>query len=458
MFNFSNKSKLSSYNVLTPSDDGMILYNQITGSMVILSKDEERLYESIKQDSLWINRKFFEFLKNGGFLIPKDRDEIQFMDEISKENRKGSGYKSLTIAPTDKCNLDCTYCFEAKDQWISMPDQVIDQVEVFFDNFVGATPTKAVSVTWFGGEPTLHIKAVERLSKFFFAKTKELGIKTFNQSMITNGTTLNKPMRDKLIGIGCRQIQITVDGDKESHDNQRPYRLSLKVIKEKTISASSCSSGGCGSGSGCGDTDTKRSSFDQIFDNLKGLWEDGFMVSLRVNVGGMNPTAFEKVKKHIDSLGFSKPSIRGGVIHAYAARVHGEGDKEITQQDYSKTHTRSTLRAFTGTACMADTPQSFGISQNGKLSKCWHHITNEEHTVGTVYDLDIAKGFIDDYSPVKDKECRECAVLPSCWGGCKANNHTWEDPHAKKYEGCSTARWNLNDQVLSLYQSKKDHK
>jgi uncharacterized protein len=440
------RERLSSYNVLAESEDGTILYNQVSGAMILLTLPETAMYEKVRCGNLRVDCAFLDVLRHGGYLLSSSFDEIGEMQKMAVGFSESTDFKSMTIAPTDRCNLDCPYCFEAKDQWVLMSEEVQGQVKDFALKFITETPTRGFSVTWYGGEPTLHMGCIENLSGYFAAICEEKNIQ-FTQSMITNGTTLNAAMRKRLKDIGVMILQITVDGLKEDHDKKRPYRVKLPLLVESSTKS------GCGS---CGSSTDEhaKSSFDSIMQYLPDLREDGFNVSIRVNLNLDNMESFQPLAKQLYPL--SAPSKSGGRVTVYPARIFEFRD-QVSMEEFGLLDRKTRpLNPFSGKSCMASQRYGLGISQNGKIVKCWHQITNENHVVGTVTDEAMRKGYFDGYSPVHDPECRQCAVLPTCWGSCRQQNEFWEKGYAgDKYAGCDDARWDIAERVKLLYKRSR---
>lgn len=55
-----------------------------------------------------------DYLKENGFLVNADFDEVAFLKYYNYKVRFAEDYLSLTIAPTLSCNFDCPYYFENK--------------------------------------------------------------------------------------------------------------------------------------------------------------------------------------------------------------------------------------------------------------------------------------------------------------------------------------------------------
>lgn len=440
-------SKLSKYNIVAEHQDGTILYNQITGAMILLSASEQMYWKKLKKNNFFVPLSFLSLLDEGGFLIKKSTDELEWMNSVYLKNTEKKN-KSLTIAVTDRCNLDCPYCYEHKNHWVSMTDETLEQMEKFSEEFL-TTPTDSFSVTWYGGEPTLHIKAIERLHKKFQSLCQKNNI-PFYQSMITNGTTLNKEMADRLWKMNILQLQITVDGLKEQHDLSRPVRRSLTVLQEKK----SC--GDCNS-----DQSHSYSSYDRIMANIPYLYEKGFTVNMRVNVGSKNTSAYKQLSKIIEEKGWTKRSANKGHVNVYPARLfESENSLSMIEFDKAANWPISIVKPFSGDSCVAGKKFGLCISQNGRISKCWHHTTNEEHLIGDIWNLKLARdGYYDGWSPKNDPNCSNCHVLPTCWGGCRANNEFWEKGYnGEHYSGCGMFKWNTELKVSKLYEKTRDQK
>lgn len=469
------KAKLSDYNVVVEHGDGIIVYSQITGSLIVLTASQYEQYKLIKQGK-GANRAFVEQLRELGIVQRKGLDELHWMQSVWNRKKDAGIDKGLTIAPTDKCNLGCVYCYEDKAQWVAMSEENQEKLKIFIKTFVDSSPTKNFHVTWFGGEPTLHLQCVESISGFVKGLCEERGIH-FGQMMVTNGTTLTGPVIERLKACGILNLQITIDGFKEDHDKSRPFLSQMKLdeMNEHQIQQRRKIEPGFGVFLNVLDQEPcikkDRSSFDAIMNNLKLLHKHGFVVSLRCNLTDVNKHRYAEFHRMIHDMGLATRSEKGGWVAVYPARVFDYG-AGISKEEFSDiemgakilnqdgdgcTQNTAMLQPFSGESCMANKRFSLGVSQSGVLTKCWHHITNETFAIGTLDDLHIAEnGYVDDYSPFNDKECRQCRVLPSCMGGCKQQNEFYEAGlEGKKLIGCDNTRWNIRKRVVALYEATK---
>ncbi len=121
----------------------------------------------------------------------------------------------ITLLPTISCNLACPYCFEGRKPQGIMTALTCDKIIDFINSHSNA---KALSLTWYGGEPLLGIMAIE----YFLQKLKELAnIPLATHSIVTNGTLLDSKHWDIFKEYPLTNIQITLDGKKETHDKRR---------------------------------------------------------------------------------------------------------------------------------------------------------------------------------------------------------------------------------------------
>jgi uncharacterized protein len=474
------KLRASRYNLVTACPDGgHLLFNQMSGMLLKLSDEMLGQYRLAEEGQVGLlDGQFLKALREGKYLIPETHDEIEFIRKSWDEKVNSSRRKILTVVTTDRCNLGCVYCFEAKSEWRNMDEKVQEELKVFTRKYLTATKTDSFGVTWFGGESTLNMKGIENLSKFFMSICEELGI-PFSCYMITNGTTLNEKVIGRLEACGLRTLQITVDGIKEDHDAKRPYLIDMtpdqmnpaQVEQRKKIDKNF---GLVVLGSEP-PRRAARSSFDDIMANVRLLHKKGFEVSLRINVDHENKANVRTFLEQVDADGLLDRSPAGGVIRAYTHPVFdgcsGCPSKGMTKQEHSlfdievgrwtrdKTPDafRKSMR-FSGDTCTANMNYQFVINPDGGISKCWHDATDPTKTVGHISDLTLAEkgtNHVDRYSfnPLDDPECSTCEVLPLCMGGCKANNQFQEKGYnGVKEMGCHATRFALREEVGELYR------
>jgi radical SAM protein with 4Fe4S-binding SPASM domain len=145
------------------------------------------------------------------------------MLEIKAENKYKPKYiTAASFLVTENCNLACRYCFEKHNPDKMTPDVAKQALNFLFDNAKRGGMNE-VSITLFGGEPTLVPDIIEVLFKHGLELKAKTGIK-FSANMITNATIMN----DRLFNLFSKyrklvnfNVQLSIDGIKEVQDEYR---------------------------------------------------------------------------------------------------------------------------------------------------------------------------------------------------------------------------------------------
>ena len=310
---------------------------------------------------------------------------------------------SLTICPTMGCNFDCPYCFEDHGRG-KMSAEVQDDVVALAERMLDASNAGNLYVTWFGGEPLLAPDVIESLSARLMALAEARG-GTYAAHIVTNGYLFDQNAVDMLERCKVGNAQITIDGLGPTHDATRHL---------------------CGGGP----------TFERIVGNLRSS-RIPFKVQIRHNVHTGNRDEVDALAAFIGEL--AKES--GNELSYYPAPVSGSevADERGRQvgllcgSDASEIGIRQEARRFRvgrGHYCGAHSVWSVGIDDRGNLQKCWEAVDKPAISFGTARDWNPADPlatasnpdnltrYLNTANPVPDEECRECAWLPMCVGGC----------------------------------------
>lgn len=213
--------KASNYNFfIEHDDDSYLAYNSRSNSLAIIEKENFRKYSDFVLTGKEIDdSNLVEKLKEGYFLIDDDVDELKILRFQMYKDRMSEHTLSLTIAPTSDCNFRCVYCYEKKSirkksMTLEVEDAIIDLIKSV------KTTISSMNVAWYGGEPLLRFDVIERLSKRIIQICKENNIQYFS-SIVTNGYLLTPEIAKKLAEYQIKNIQVTLDGPKETHDKRR---------------------------------------------------------------------------------------------------------------------------------------------------------------------------------------------------------------------------------------------
>lgn len=131
--------------------------------------------------------------------------------------------KSLSLFVTHKCNLTCDYCYHNANK-------VLDGSEIDIDKVMDTIRTigetygfgKKLSISFFGGEPMMNFRGIEKVMDAIDAYAEEKDIKV-NYGATTNMTIISDEMI-KTLEKRNFSLVISFDGTKEQHDKFRTFK------------------------------------------------------------------------------------------------------------------------------------------------------------------------------------------------------------------------------------------
>jgi len=430
--------KTSRYTRLVPADDGwMLLYNALTNSFARVPPPLLGAVQEILRDpdgpagDAEQAARLKADLRKGGFLLDAGLDELELQRLTNRASRFATTHLGLTIAPTLACNFRCSYCFEERRSETMTPE-VEDAVVAFVER--RTRQIQALSLSWFGGEPTLRLDIVERLVGRLGKLCKEKDIAFPPMSMITNGYLLTSDVATALKGLNVTSVQITLDGPPDVHDSRR--RLA--------------------NGGG---------TFATILENVKGALGT-LNVAVRINIDRSNVEALDGLFDLFAASGLGgKLPFYFGQVQPYGDACADIGSACLSTQEYSALvldlQQRARAKGLTTPVrypsahtfgyCTADRVSGFVVAPSGALFKCYSEIGADlRHSVGSVLSGDVETYQLSNlcrymnWDPYQDPDCSACYCLPICAGGC---------PYLAQRRGdtcaCVDFKFNL-DEVLKL--------
>lgn len=351
-----------------------------------------------------------EFIKSGVLLKESDEEFYNRLKFSSYLTRFSKNHLSLTIAPSMACNFKCVYCYEgSKVKNVTMTQEVMDGVI----EFIKKSECKALSITWYGGEPLCAWDKILEFNK----KIEELNLKSFTQDIVTNGSLLDEEKINFIYDKKFTNMQITLDGNEEIHNASRPMK------------------------NGGNSFQTIMSKLDLVYKLFKDQ-NKKIPVSIRVNISEKNANCYYDLYKDI-SMKY------GDLFYIYPAFVTKSDDSDCHASTclsfekeaefilrLSNEKGISTDKLFPAhnklVGCGAQRINNYVISPNGDLHKCWEDISDKNKCVGNVLtgyrdNNNINYSFIVDSTGFEIEECKNCLFVYSCMGGCprfRMNNET----------------------------------
>lgn len=400
---------LSQYNIVIEENaDDVYLYNSYSGAF---AKLEKRVYNSIINQLISDDEpcEYFDQLLSQGFIKPKDLDEYNkiITNERLAVYDNSPDTISLVIAPTLACNLNCVYCFESNNKSNKfMDEQTINDIINYISNRISRR-TKALHITWFGGEPLLAYEKILIFNSKLQILLAEKDV-VYSASMITNGILLDcEKVRVLSRDCAIKKIQVTIDGTQESY-----CRLKKATTKQ----------------------------YNQVIDNIVSAVEC-LNVDIRFNCGKYN---FDEILQTAKLLIFRCAGNKN--LRFYLAKLVDYGclcngdfctqsEFDLKNIEFSKyicglrgEEFKPKIPRYRKSFCGLYKLKNLVIGPNGEFYKCEHHIGKETLVIGNVnqglFYNNAMLNFINVAFPLK---CRTCKLFPLCVGGCPSQRYDLEN-------------------------------
>lgn len=209
--------EFSKHNIVSgvKDSDEFFIVNLLSGNADILSKNELEAFKSLNP----VNAQ--EFIDKGYYVNPveeKKRYKQKYLDFI---DARETDEIQIFFVPTYACNFNCSYCYQSgydnPNQSYDVKRDVVDSFFRYIDNeFAG----RKKYITLFGGEPLLNGDVTKNFIKYFIDKCKD---RSLDLAVVSNGYLLNEYV-PILKDAPIREVQITLDGTKEMHNERRPLK------------------------------------------------------------------------------------------------------------------------------------------------------------------------------------------------------------------------------------------
>jgi len=410
-------------------------YNGLSGNFVEINDMDFSILEKILKNpnikGISIKeKKVRSTLIKYGFLVSYNINEIESL-KLKFQNPLNQCSAFFTIAITEECNFNCTYCFE-KHGVQYMNDKVRTRVLSFIKKHI--PKMKLLTIDWYGGEPLLRLDLLENLDTEIENACKEYQCE-YSSSISTNGYLLNEKVIKRLIKTSVNSLRICLDGISEIHNNYRKLK------------------GGA-------------PTFNLIINNLLHA-SDNFNIKIRINIDKFNFKYFKELLNYLQDIGLSdkenvilgiKPIISSRIrpySKAFNIREFSKVEPILLQQIVSSGFNIEYQPEKKCSYCIVFLPNQFMIDWRGFLYKCTDTFLPEE-AIGKLTDSDNI--FLDDtqqkmwtdYPPTYDKKCRKCIALPMCMGGCNFKRFISKDNY------CAAERYNIEEYVKLRYESVKN--
>lgn len=351
------------------------LYNPVTKKIKLTSQVEE---SSKEVDSM--EREMMEYLFYRKYF---DSKEMRIM-----------------LIPSFTCNLSCPYCFEKDYEPRPQNKDYFSIIEKLINKNIKKY-SSGIHLNFFGGEPLIWKQNIFSMLERVFDENEN----KISTSYVTNGTLIEKEDILKIKKYNCKYIQITLDGDKSSHDSTRGKR----------------------NGEG---------TFDQLIETiieLATMLDENTFINVRINLKDCNINSLEHdikaIPEHIRKRVTIMPRVVFDTEHYSGNNKNSYANIEEYYQMFSTQGFNFLKISNREVPCEATGDiNSFYVLPDLSIWKCAKDIRVEEACIGKIdengnikYDyINIAKWFKIS-NPYNDEKCSVCKKLPECGGGCILN-------------------------------------
>lgn len=231
-----------------------LIYNSLFGNLVKVSNDVVEIINKI-QDLENITdekiQKTIQYLTGKNFLVNEDFNEYSIINSKLEERperlKKGEFIGEIQLSVSNKCNMNCKYCFEKKfdkstRDWSQKMD--FDVAKKSIENVLSVAKENGrdhISINFFGGEPLTNMDVIKKILEYF-GRGEKYNI-AISYSIDTNGILINEDIAEKFSEYGVL-VNLSIDyisnsssyrADGESGATFEQFDKSLKILKAKGV-------------------------------------------------------------------------------------------------------------------------------------------------------------------------------------------------------------------------------
>ena len=223
--------KLSQFTVVVndyPKKDQHLLYNTLSRGLVQFDKAEWDVLQNLSNDVLIkrLPRGFLELLRDQGFLVPKEiKEGERFLEYLNRSPDQKGGEVSVTLLTNlQRCPLACGYCYQqGTHDGERLEGDLSDECLAFIKAQCEKVEAERLFISYYGSEPLSNLKAIISTATELKRFCEEKKIR-FHFGMVTSGVLLTRKVVETLRPLGFTQVQITIDGNQQTHDASRPFQ------------------------------------------------------------------------------------------------------------------------------------------------------------------------------------------------------------------------------------------
>lgn len=385
--------RISAYCMRVEQPEGLLLYNTLTGEILLLTAEEAAGLEKIPGR---VPAALTELVSRR-FLVPEEADDMAVADLVrqiaERFGKKETALTAYRIFTTMECNARCFYCYERRWEKDTMTEQTALDTARYIAAHCGG---KSICLQWFGGEPLVNIKAIDIITDFL----RRQGLK-YRSTMTSNGYLFDRALVQRAKSLWkLKKVQITLDGTEEVYNKRKAY------------------------------VDPKGSPYQRVLRNIDLLLEAGISVNVRLNMDENNERDLYEL---VDILAERFGKRPGFGVHLLDIRGDQDGigspsGVEETRRVYEEklrslwayVEKRGILarvslnRRVTVNCCRADSDSCTTVTTDGRLGRC--DGCEDDGIWGSIYSEDADEEALRQWRErlPAEEACRTCVIYPQC--------------------------------------------
>lgn len=395
LFNIDGK-EFYAYNTLS---NALIEIDEDSFTLILQLKNGERIPEDKFDKELW------DTLCENIILTESDADDYLKYKSLLMRVRSQRAGMHLTLAPTMDCCFRCHYCFEKYKEKKYMSSETMDAIVKYATSY---KDLKEIKITWFGGEPLMAVPQIEE----FYNKMSTHWKSPIVSNIITTGYHINEESIRILKAVGVTQVQITLDGIKETHNKVKHLPSGEDVFSKviKNIELLNDLAPEMGIVIRVNLTHKNAHEYLQLCDFYLTRFKG------RNNIAIAPAFVLDRGTSNCDKCTIQET--------LFNHKDRSEFILDLAKQGIDSPFIRYPKRFINECAIRNDIAIAF--DPEGYAYKCWEVIGNKEYAIGKLNKdgqlIDINEKVLNRQlygaDPLDDPICSQCKYLPICNGGC----------------------------------------
>ena len=304
---------------------------------------------------------------------------------------------------TEKCNLNCAYCYENKRN----KDISFEDIKNLIDYEINRKQKYCI-ITFYGGEPLLQKSMIKDTIDYINSKKSKT---EFYYGITTNGTLLDDDFIKYIKENKFINVAYSIDGMQESHDLNRKTidgKETFNIVEKNAKKVLNCFDDVVAM------SVITKNNLSNLSKNVKYLIDMGFKY---INL------LFDYSQDWQDKDLYEIKKQYNEIAEIYAKKILQESDVEIPSIDEK-------IRTYIKDEYNCNEDCEFGmktisVGTDGNFYPCMQFVNNKEFVIGNCKDgIDInARMNLIKNSNKENEICKNCTIRKRCKHTCACRNY-----------------------------------